>query len=385
MTGESQTVGAGAAAGRVVTLNILQDLATPHNNVLIKALKARPDVLVKTWYAYETMPGYPQTICYAHDLGRSEIFGGQSPNLGVLRYWLTHPNEKYLLVGWSNPTQRWLMLLSWALRRDFAYWTDRPLDKPERGWLNRAAHRVFLRILAKHARPFFAVGQHTIEYFASRDVSRENMVNLPIFVEVPQDLTAARAGAMAVREKHGVQQGEILLVAGSRLLWEKGYDVLIEALAMLEPRLAQQCRLLLVGSGPEEPRLKALIDDRHLADRCTMLSWLPAAEFMDTIASADVFMHPARFDAWGGGTLHAMALGVPIIASNGAGAANDRVKHGISGLMYQNDDPALLRDCLRQVLEDPGLLKSMGAKARETAERWAPANGAEIVRRMIAR
>jgi glycosyltransferase involved in cell wall biosynthesis len=368
-----------------VTLNIFQDLATPHNNVLIKALKARPDMLVKTWYAYETMPGYPQAICYAHDLGRSEIFGGERPNLKALRYWLTHPDEKYLLVGWSNPTQRWLMLLSWALGRDFAYWTDHPKDKPDRGQANQAAHRIFLRILAKRARPFFAVGQHTIEYFAGRGVPRENMVNLPIFVEVPQDLAAVRAGAMAIRQRHGVQTGEVFLVAGSRLLWEKGYDVLIEALAMLEPPLAQRFRLLLVGSGPEETKLKALINDRRLADRCTMIGWLAAAEFMDVIASADVFVHPARFDAWGGGTLHAMALSVPVIGSCGAGAANDRVEHGTSGLIYQNDDPALLRDCLRQVLENPHMLKPMGAKARDTAERWAPANGAEIVRRTITR
>jgi len=341
-------------------------------------------MLVKTWYAYETMPGYPQAICYAHDFGRSEIFGGQRPNPKVLRYWLTHPDEKYLLVGWANPTLGLLVLLSWALGRDFSYWTDHPKDK-NRGRLKEAVHRVFLRILAERARPFFGVGQPTIEYFAGRGIPRENMVNLPIFVEVPRDLAAVRAGAVATRQKHGVRTGEVFLVAGSRLLWEKGYDVLIEALAMLEPPWAQQFRLLLVGSGPEEPRLKALISDRHLADRCTMVGWLPAAEFMDTIASADVFVHPARFDAWGGGTLHAMALGVPIIGSTGAGAANDRVEHGASGLIYQNDDPALLRDCLRQVLENPEMLKSMGAKARETAERWIPANGAEIVRRAIAR
>jgi glycosyltransferase involved in cell wall biosynthesis len=277
------------------------------------------------------------------------------------------------------------MLLSWAVGREFAYWTDRPIDKPDRGRLNQAAHTFFLRILARRARPFFAVGQHTIEYFAKRGIARENMVNLPIFVELPQDLAAARAGAMAIRQKHGVQPGEVFLVAGSRLVWEKGYDVLIEALAMLEPRLAGRFRLLLVGSGPEEAKLKALIGDRHLADRCTMVSWLPAAEFMDSVAGADVFVHPARFDAWGGGTLHAMALGVPVIGSRGAGAANDRVEHGASGLIYQNDDPALLRDCLRQVLENPYMLKAMGAKARDTAERWAPANGAEIVRRTITR
>ena len=385
MTGESQKDGSDTAAGRVVMLNIFQDLATPHNNVLIKALKARPDMLVKTWYAYEKMPGYPQTICYAHDLGRSEIFGSQRPNPKVLRHWLIHPDEKYLLVGWANPTLGLLVMLSWALGRDFAYWTDHPKEKPNRGRLKQAVHRVFRRILAKRARPFFAVGQHTIEYFASRGIPRENMVDLPIFVEVPQDLAAARAGATAIRQRHGVQNGEVFLVAGSRLLWEKGYDLLFEALAMLEPPLAQRFRLLLVGSGPEEPKLKALINERHLADRCTMVGWLPAADFMDTIAAADAFVHPARFDAWGGGTLHAMALGVPVIGSSGAGAANDRVQHGVSGLIYQNDDPALLRDCLRQVLENPATLKAMGAKARETAERWTPANGAEIVRRAITR
>jgi glycosyltransferase involved in cell wall biosynthesis len=96
-------------------------------------------------------------------------------------------------------------------------------------------------------------------------------------------------------------------------------------------------------------------------------------------AAADFFLHPARFDAFGGGTLYAMAAGVPAVASDGAGSAVDRIRDGENGLLYPREDVSALADRIRRMLRDDEARREMGRRARLTAEEWPPERGARLL------
>lgn len=359
-----------------LTLNIFSDLATPHNNTLVRELKSR--VEVRTWYAYERLPGVVGGECYAHVHGESRIFGGRWIHPGALWHVLCHPEEEVVLVGWSNPTTRGLILLLSLLGRRFAYWSDHPVPR-RRSFLKRWGHRVYLALLARRARPFFAVGRRAVEHFEELGIPRRHLVNLPVFIDV--DLKKEDfAGQIDRRRKaFGVGEGELFLTSGSRFLYEKGFDVLLAALGELRRRGKGSWKLLLVGQGPEEERLRRQIDEEGLAGAVIVEGWMSPEGFTAAIAASDVHVHPARFDAYGGGTLHAMALGVPVVGSRGAGSARDRIDDGVDGLLYAGNSPGELARCLERLLDDPRLLCQMGRTARRKAERWTPARGAEIL------
>jgi glycosyltransferase involved in cell wall biosynthesis len=310
---------------------------------------------------------------------KAQIFGEKRVHWGLLWHAIFHRRERYLLVGWANPTIRAILIAFWVLRRPFMFWSDHPDESRSRSPLKAAIRRCFFHAVKARASHVFAVGRHTVRYFEARGFPLEKLINLPIFIDVGarrMDLSERRR---EVRSRYGILEHELLYTAASRFVHAKGFDLLIRAVAQVDRNLLRRFRLLLIGHGPEEPALRRLIVEHGLEDRVVIEAWMEPEQFEATLASADVFVHPARFDAFGGGTLHAMVAGIPVIGSDGAGTAVERVVHGANGLIFQKDDVAELAECITFFLKRPDAIPDMGEQARKTAEEWPPERGADIL------
>ena len=361
------------------TLNILSDLATPHNNSLIRALLQMPGLKVQLYYAMRSYEALPWKRNMRDEMIKAEVFGEHRVNFRLLWYAVTHGKERYLLVGWANPTMRAILIVLWVLNRPFMFWADHPDETKARSVAAKSIRRLFFYILRCGASHVFGVGRHTVRYFERRGIPEGKLTNLPIFIELPKRGRDSFVDRQRIRSKYCGKDGEILFVAGSRFTYSKGYDLVIRATALIDIAWTRNLRLLLVGHGPEEPVLRGLIQELHLEHNVYIESWMEPDQFEMTIAAGDVFVHPARFDAFGGGTLHAMALGLPVIGSDGAGAVVERVVHGTNGLIFASGDIEGLADSMALLLRHPERIEAMGEKARQTAEEWPPARGARIL------
>ena len=125
-----------------------------------------------------------------------------------------------------------------------------------------------------------------------------------------------------------------------------------------------------------------LVRELDLENLVIMKPWLEMSEFQSWIMSSQVFVHPARFDAYGGTTL-AMSLGVPVVGTYTAGSAVDRIVSGRNGFLYQAEDTQSLASLLKLLLEQPDLRKRMGEASRKTALQWSPDKGVEILYRLL--
>jgi glycosyltransferase involved in cell wall biosynthesis len=135
---------------------------------------------------------------------------------------------------------------------------------------------------------------------------------------------------------------------------------------------------VIVGSGDESDALMDQIASLNLQDTIQMEKWLDIADFKALIANSDIFIHPARFDSYGGTTL-GMALGVPVIGSMGAGAAVDRIEHGVNGFLYEATGTHALAGYITQLLNSPELRQRLGDAGRQTALQWHPRRGVDIL------
>jgi glycosyltransferase involved in cell wall biosynthesis len=153
-----------------------------------------------------------------------------------------------------------------------------------------------------------------------------------------------------------------------RLDAEKGLDTLLEAFRDVPGEL------LLVGSGTDEERLRALAGERvhfegpHDRD-----------ELVDYYARADVFVLPSRSEPWGMVLNEAAAAALPIVTTEGVGAAHDLVEDGSNGFVVPVDDAAALAHALRTLAGDKALRRSAGHRSRELAARLVPEAWAEGV------
>ena len=114
-----------------IVINLIQDLATPHNNVLIGEFKERDDVQLNLWYVEEMDNNrYQWKANITHEHFPARLYGSRL-NWRFLLYCLTHTSERYVIVGWMNRNTKLLHLLFFLLRRRYNHWTDLPNPKTE--------------------------------------------------------------------------------------------------------------------------------------------------------------------------------------------------------------------------------------------------------------
>src|SRR5579884_2590811 len=137
------------------------------------------------------------------------------------------------------------------------------------------------------------------------------------------------AGPLSVFSLHGVDpdvyaprpgsactDGDFVIGYVGRLVLYKGIGLLIEALA----GLPATCRLRLVGSGPDEQRLRELAATQGVADRVDFVAAVPTTEIPAVLADLDVLALPSLsqpnwVEQFGRVLIEAMSCGVPVVGS----------------------------------------------------------------------
>jgi glycosyltransferase involved in cell wall biosynthesis len=151
-----------------------------------------------------------------------------------------------------------------------------------------------------------------------------------------------------------------------RLVERKGVPHLIEAVSLLRDRTV---RLVIVGDGPERPRLEDAARRFGIADRVEFRGKISAAELQAAYARARAFVLPSVFDARGDTeglgvvALEAMNHGTPVLASR-IGGIPDIVEDGVTGLLVPPGDVEALAGALRRLLDEPGLARKLGEAGR---------------------
>ncbi len=138
-------------------------------------------------------------------------------------------------------------------------------------------------------------------------VARTRLHLLPNPVDAPA--LRAEIGALAADDENVVR-----FIAAGRLTRQKGFDRLIEAFA----NLPGECRLTILGEGPERAALQARCDNLGLAERIHMPGF--ADKPWPHYAAADAFLMPSRWEGMPNAALEALASGTPVIATAESGA-----------------------------------------------------------------
>ena len=131
-----------------------------------------------------------------------------------------------------------------------------------------------------------------------------------------------------------------------RLMAEKGFDVLIEAVALMPP--AEQPELVIVGDGPDRTLLEALALRRDI--NVEFAGAVPPNEIGDWYRRARIVCVPSRREGFGMITAEALAAGRPVVAS-GVGAAPSLITDGVNGCLVPPDNAEALAAALTKVLQ----------------------------------
>lgn len=198
---------------------------------------------------------------------------------------------------------------------------------------------------------------------------------------------AARAKARrALLERLGLEEGPLLCYVGRIDSWQKGVDLLVEALRSLGRAKPLDFSFVFGGEGWQsvEENIQALCREhpRHVG---FVKRFLPEGEVRELFASADFALFPSRFEPFGLVQLEAAAMGaIPCVADTGglAEVNRDLLPDAPFSTRFARDSSAAVARALR---EAPGWLRSHAGGAEELrktlAARLAPYGINAVMRR----
>jgi glycosyltransferase involved in cell wall biosynthesis len=197
----------------------------------------------------------------------------------------------------------------------------------------------------------FAITQHLATHLRKGDAKQislmPNMVRIPASVQRPAFQTPPVIGTLG------------------RFQHKKGFDVLLDALAILAQRgIAYAARI--GGDGAEQEALIKRAEAYGILDRVTFTGWVKDKDVF--FEQLDLFVLPSRQEAFGLTLIEAMAHSVPVVTTDAHGP-REIAHHGKDALVIPHSDPEAMADAIATLLSNPATASRLGAAGRALVER----------------
>lgn len=161
--------------------------------------------------------------------------------------------------------------------------------------------------------------------------------------------------------------GDIHLVTTSRLVPKNAVDDVIRATALLP----NNTRFIIYGTGPDEDMLKNLARRHGVEDRVHFKGHIRHKDMPLALAACDMFIRPSRSEGFGISFIEAMAVGLPVIATQEGGIADflfDEKRNPdkpSTGWAVDKDSPEQIARAVKDIVRRPEKVKEVVATAKK--------------------
>jgi glycosyltransferase involved in cell wall biosynthesis len=152
-----------------------------------------------------------------------------------------------------------------------------------------------------------------------------------------------------------------------RLSQEKRVDLIVEAFASIVDDFPAW-DLDIYGDGPLREDIAQLIDE--LAPERIHLRGFTNTPY-EVLGGADLFVSASWIEGFANAVWEALACGVPVVALECGAAVRSLVRHGIDGLIVDDDSPQALASALASLMGDDDARRAMAARAPQVLTRFS--------------
>ena len=169
-----------------------------------------------------------------------------------------------------------------------------------------------------------------------------------------------------IKKELGKRENEIFLVNTSRLVFQKGHDLTIRALKDLPNNI----KLVLVGDGEDEGKLKDLARELGLKDRVIFTGRVSRDVVTLYRKACDIFVAPSRSEGLGNAFVSALASRLPLVTT-GVGGIADYAFDNKTAWLVPNDEmtgPEKIAEKVKEIIAKPEIAKQISETARKLVE-----------------
>jgi glycosyltransferase involved in cell wall biosynthesis len=158
---------------------------------------------------------------------------------------------------------------------------------------------------------------------------------------------------------------------------QKNYDLLIDVARAVRERQTSVASpvFTIAGGGPDLERLRARTQELGLTENVQFLG--ECSDVHQLLRSSDIFLNTSRYEGMPISVLEAMAMALPIVATEVAGNT-ELVRHGDNGLLAPLDQPAELAAAIMDVLGSPERFSEFSARSLAEGQRYLIGNTAKM-------
>lgn len=163
--------------------------------------------------------------------------------------------------------------------------------------------------------------------------------------------------------------GRILVSVGRLVSW-KGFEMLIELMPEISKKYPDT-QLLIIGSGPEENKLKA--KSYRLKARADFLGSLPRDRVLKYLKAADIFLLNTGYEGFSHQILEAMAVGAPTISTQ-AGGNEEILRNRQNALIAGYNDKKAWFETISEFLNNPAFAQNLAENAKKDIQKLSGQN-----------
>lgn len=286
---------------------------------------------------------------------------------GVIRWARTSQPDVVLIPGWTPP----YLVCALALRAARVPLISRPeARRVDQQGLGGATRRIVVRAFVKAVRGFAVIGSSSHDELIRLGVPEHACFESPytiddqLWASLARD---ARSRRSEIREDWGVDERDTVFITVAKMLPYKNPLQLVEVFALVNQR-DPRTHLVMVGDGVLKQDVERRIEQLGLDRSVSLLGFVNQAALPAVLTAADVFVLLSN-ETWGLAANEALACGLPLAVSDGAGCARDLVTDGVTGFRLPVGDIARIVERLVELTSADLRLSMTGALAR-LAERY---------------
>jgi len=162
----------------------------------------------------------------------------------------------------------------------------------------------------------------------------------------PIDVERVQANA-ALHTEH--IPGTPSLISVGRLSAQKGYDILLDAIALIRPKHPSM-RLTIVGDGPLRAQLEHRAETLGVTDVVRFIGFSDAP--LPLVRDSDLFVLASRYEGFPNAALEALACGTPVVLTDCPGANSEIVHNGLNGRLASSVTSASFAEALEAAITE---------------------------------
>ena len=226
------------------------------------------------------------------------------------------------------------------------------------------------RYLYKRVNGLFAISNYIKECVIEKyPVPKERIFLLHDFINL-KNFDKSLYNKSETRKVHKIPENAIVIGMAGRISPGKGHEDFIDATKIILKNNSQNIYFVIIGGashGEDEygKKIKLYAKESGIADKIIFTGF--SSEIPKLLNILDIFVLPSHEESFGIIVLEAMAIGLPVIATNNAGAV-DIVVNNETGILLEPKKPGQIAEAVQKLMDDKNKRDNFGTAGRKRIE-----------------